>query len=164
MWLRHARVPMSLSLSAHKPLAVRLLALAALLAAAHGCRRQAAPAPPAEESAPAPPAPAPPPVVEPLVAPVAASPAMHEKDPCQAVCAHGRQLGCRKSMADCRKGCTEALGEESCASPRRRFGDCLGREPRAHWACDEEGMPALADGFCAPERSALALCLKGEAR
>jgi hypothetical protein len=103
-------------------------------------------------------------VAEPIVAATVAAVPATAADPCEAICLQGRRLGCRKSTADCRRGCAEALGDPRCASPRRAFGACLGREPRTRWACDEEGMPALADGFCAPERTALAACLNGETR
>src|SRR3954454_20170646 len=138
-------------MTAHHPSALPLLALAALLAVAPGCPRGGAP-PGEEKTAMAPPAPAPEPVAQPLAAAtVRAAPVAPAKDPCAAICLHGRRLGCRRSMADCLNGCAVALGDPRCASPRRAFGACLGREPGTRFACDEEGMPALAEGFCETE-------------
>jgi hypothetical protein len=150
-------------MASRSPTARSLLALAGLFVVSLGCRRNPPPAAaPAEEpaaviEAPEPVAPAP-------VHLAVARPQAAPKDPCLTVCARGRDLGCRKSGADCREGCAIALGDPTCATARRAFGGCLVKEPRAHWACDEDGMPALADGFCAPEQSALGACLKSAIR
>jgi hypothetical protein len=42
--------------------------------------------------------------------------------------------------------------------------DCLAREPRPHWECDDDGMPAIKDGYCTAQQAALAGCLQRELR
>jgi hypothetical protein len=116
------------------------LLLAVLIWAPLACQKKV---PPASETA------------APVTAPAAAA---APADPCPAICQRVGALGCKND-----KGCLDncrsmSIAAPGCGAELQAVMACFGREPLAHWECNEEGEAAIKDGYCDAEQGKFVAC------
>jgi hypothetical protein len=80
-------------------------------------------------------------------------------DPCTAICERTRPLDCRRA-ASCRSDCRQMAGVEGCGAEMALSLACFAAQPLSSWTCDEDGQAALQQGFCEPEQTRFAGCVR----
>jgi hypothetical protein len=90
--------------------------------------------------------------------PASEPPAAAPADPCPALCQRIRALGCKNDHG-CFDNCRSMSGAApGCGAELQAVMACFGREPLAHWECNEEGEAAIKDGYCDAEQGKFVAC------
>jgi hypothetical protein len=86
------------------------------------------------------------------------------RNPCLALCeTNAKALGCHHAD-QCKSSCQKLHDATVCATQLKEFEACFLKEPPEHWECDDfDGVPALKDGVCAPERKYVMACVQAQA-
>jgi hypothetical protein len=92
-------------------------------------------------------------------APLAPASAAQPTNPCPTLCERSRTLNC-PSQDDCNGVCRGMQDTQACSGEMSAVFACMVGEPIQHWECSEDGLPALKDGHCDPQQSALFRCLE----
>jgi hypothetical protein len=87
---------------------------------------------------------------------VAAAPAPGVDD-CAALCARVGALGCKRDQG-CVDNCRSMRATPGCGAELQSVMACFGREPLAHWECNEQGESAIKDGYCDAEQGKFVAC------
>ena len=94
--------------------------------------------------------------------PAAAGAAPGPGDLCPSICERSRALGCKR-LEGCVASCREMRQVPTCAREMTAVLSCLGREPLTHWECNDEGAPAIKDGYCDDEQRQFVACVQSSA-
>jgi hypothetical protein len=90
---------------------------------------------------------------------VAAAGGCH-RDHCLPLCeATAKALHCAHP-GDCKLSCTQLHETPVCVPEFKEFETCFLEEPPEHWECDDNGVPALKEGVCGPQRAGVLACLQ----
>jgi hypothetical protein len=93
--------------------------------------------------------------------PAAPSPPPARDNPCAAMCVHSLALHC-EAAHECTAQCEQAWELETCQPTMRRALSCFAAQGAGAWACDEDGLPELKDGYCQDEKAVHAACMDAQ--
>jgi hypothetical protein len=81
------------------------------------------------------------------------------RDACVSTCQlRAKELGCAHPEK-CREGCDKLRTSPVCQAEFKTFKACFLKVPPDHWVCDDNGIPAMREDACLPEKWKVSDCL-----
>ncbi|MEP7050521.1 MAG: hypothetical protein ABJB12_09225 [Pseudomonadota bacterium] len=80
---------------------------------------------------------------------------------CAKICSHSQELKCTHAE-QCAQNCLAMASLTPCSRAFQELFACLGKEPPAHWECDDDGVAAIREGYCEKEQASTTKCLEAK--